>query len=187
MLMLPMAQASAEGSSSYASFTGGVGGAGDIGTLHVVDSSATSDRASGIESSGGNAGTTDHTSGISTTGANAGTTGGGTGSVGLTGGSSGSSGGDGSNGGNADESEINNNQVNLDTVWNNTNIEADNVNGDVNGAAAATANAFQAITFNNTVVNNNQYASRAAVASDLHAMTTNVNGSVNLSNTVACN
>ena len=186
MLMLPMAQASAEGSSSYANFTGGVGGAGDIGTLHVVDSaSATSDRASGIASSGGNVGTTDHTSGISTTGSNADTTGGS--GIGLTGGSSTSSGGDGSNGGNADESEINNNQVNLDTVWNNTNIVADDVNGDVNGAAAATANAFQAITFNNTVVNNNQYASGAAVGSDLNAMTTNVNGSVNLSNTVACN
>jgi hypothetical protein len=97
-------------------------------------------------------------------------------------------GGDQANGGhNADESEIDNKQVNTDTVWNNTNVETDNVNGDVNASASATANAFQALTFNNTVVNNDQYASGAAVGSDLNAMVTNVNGSVNLGNTVACN
>ena len=89
--------------------------------------------------------------------------------------------------GSTDESDIINGQINLNSVWNNTNIQVDNVNGDVNGAAAATANAFQAVTFNNTVVDNNQYAAGAAVGSDLNAMTTNVNGSVNLSNTVACN
>jgi hypothetical protein len=85
------------------------------------------------------------------------------------------------------ESQIINNQVNTDTVWNNTNVEADDVNGDVNVGASATANAFQALTFNDTVVDNNQYASGAAVGSDLNAMVTNVNGSVNLGNTVACN
>lgn len=103
-----------------------------------------------------------------------------------------SSGGSASNGsdggsGSASESDIYNNQVNLGTVWNNTNVNADDVNGDVNVGAAATANAFQAVTFNNTVVDNNQYASGAAVGSDLNALVTNVNGSVNLSNTVACN
>lgn len=85
------------------------------------------------------------------------------------------------------ESQVINHQVNTDTVWNNTNVEADNVNGDVNVGASATANAFQALTFNDTIVDNDQYASGAAVGSDLNAMTTNVNGSVNLSNTVACN
>lgn len=115
----------------------------------------------------------------------------GSGDVGSTSGGSTDSGGD--SGGNtntgngASESEIVNKQVNLDTVWNNTNVEVDNVNGDVNASAAATANAFQAITFNNTVVNNDQYASGEAVGSDLNAQVTNINGSVNMSNIVACN
>jgi len=116
----------------------------------------------------------------------------GDGQAGTTSGGSSSGGGDtgdtGSNTGNgASESDIYNKQVNTDTVWNNTNIEADNVNGDVNASAAATANAFQALTFNNTVVNNDQYASGAAVGSDLNAQVTNINGSVNMSNVVACN
>lgn len=89
--------------------------------------------------------------------------------------------------GSTDESDIINGQVNLNSVWTNTNIEVDNVNGDVNGSAAAVANAFQAVTFNNTIVDNKQYASGEAVGADLNAQATNVNGSVNMSNTVACN
>jgi hypothetical protein len=89
--------------------------------------------------------------------------------------------------GNVNESDIVNKQVNLDTVWNNTNITVDNVNGDVNGGASATANAFQAVTMNNTIVNNSQYASGAAVGSDLNSQITNINGSVNLGNQVSCN
>jgi|HubBroStandDraft_5_1064220.scaffolds.fasta_scaffold92353_2 hypothetical protein len=89
--------------------------------------------------------------------------------------------------GNTNESDIINKQINLDTVWNNTNVTVDNVNGDVNGQASATANAFQAVTMNNTIVNNNQYASGAAVGSDLNAQVTNINGSINMSNQVSCN
>ncbi len=61
--------------------------------------------------------------------------------------------------GNTNESDIVNKQVNLDTVWNNTNVTVDDVNGDVNGQASAVANAFQAVTMNNSIVDNNQYAS----------------------------
>ncbi|HEX4859764.1 MAG TPA: hypothetical protein VFV07_00915 [Rhizomicrobium sp.] len=89
--------------------------------------------------------------------------------------------------GNTNESDIINKQINLDTVWNNTNVTVDNVNGDVNGQASAVANAFQAVTMNNTIVNNSQYASGAAVGSDLNSQITNINGSVNMSNQVACN
>jgi hypothetical protein len=89
--------------------------------------------------------------------------------------------------GNTNESDIVNKQVNLDTVWNNTNVTVDDVNGDVNGQASAVANAFQAVTMNNSIVDNNQYASGAAVGSDLTAQITNINGSVNMSNQVACN
>ena len=67
-------------------------------------------------------------------------------------------------------SQIINGQVNLDTVWTNTNVTVDNVNGDVNGSAAAVANAFQAVTFNNTIVDNNQYASGEAVGADLNGV-----------------
>jgi len=195
--MLPMTQAYAAGSTNaYAGGVGGVGniafvGAGDPTTLHVESSA---DRGNTVDKlNGGTGSSTD----ASTTGSTIDKVSGGNGSGSLSSGyrpaatpddgTGGSTGGSTDNGGNASESDIINNQVNLDTVWNNTNIVTDNVNGDVNGAAAATANAFQAITFNNTVVNNNQYASGAAVGSDLNAMTTNVNGSVNLSNTVACN
>jgi hypothetical protein len=115
--------------------------------------------------------------------------GGSSGSVG-TAGSGGSTDGSGSgstSNTNGNETEIVNKQVNLDTVWNNTNVTVDNVNGDVNGQASATANAFEAVTMNNTVVNNSQYASGAAVGSDLTSQITNINGSVNMSNIVACN
>ncbi len=88
---------------------------------------------------------------------------------------------------NTNESDIINKQINLDTVWNNTNVTVDDVNGDVNGQASATANAFQAVTMNNSIVDNNQYASGAAVGSDLNAQITNINGSVNMSNQVSCN
>jgi hypothetical protein len=108
-----------------------------------------------------------------------------------TGAASGATSGNGANGngvnGGKSESDIDNNQVNTNTVWNNTNVTVDDVNGDVNVGAAATANAFEAVTMNNTVVNNNQTATGAAVGSDLNTMATNINGSVNLSNTVACN
>jgi len=182
-LMLPTAQAFAGTSTDrYAGGVGGVGniafvGAGDPGTLHVVDSAAggstidrtnaggsTIDRASGDKTASKTDGATAATSGSTADGA-ASTT----------------------DGGDASESDIINNQVNLNTVWTNTNVEADNVNGDVNGSASATANAFQAVTFNNTVVDNNQYASGEAVGADLNAMVTNVNGSVNMGTVVACN
>jgi hypothetical protein len=89
--------------------------------------------------------------------------------------------------GNTNESDIVNGQINLNSVWTNANITVDNVNGDVNGQATAVANAFQAVTMNNTIVNNNQYASGAAVGADLNASVTNINGSVNMNTQVACN
>jgi len=89
--------------------------------------------------------------------------------------------------GHVNESDIINKQINLDSVWTNTNATADNVNGDVNGSASAAANAFQAVTMNNTLVDNKQYASGAAVGADLNAQVTNINGSVNMGTTVACN
>jgi hypothetical protein len=85
------------------------------------------------------------------------------------------------------ESEIVNGQINLDSIWTNNNMQVDNVNGDVNGSASAVGNAFQAVTMNNTTVDNNQYASGAAIGADMNAMVTNVNGSVNLNTQVACN
>jgi len=89
--------------------------------------------------------------------------------------------------GSTDESDVLNNQINLDSVWTNTNIQVDNINGDVNGQATAVSNAFQVVTFNNTIVDNNQYASGEAVGANLNAMVTNVNGSVNMNTQVACN
>ena len=47
--------------------------------------------------------------------------------------------------------------------------------------------AFEAVTMNNTTVDNNQYASGAAIGADMNATVTNVNGSVNLNTQVACN
>jgi hypothetical protein len=85
------------------------------------------------------------------------------------------------------ESKIINGQVNLDSIWTNNNMQVDNVNGDVNGSATAVGNAFEAVTMNNTIVDNNQYASGAAIGADMNAMVTNVNGSVNLNTQVACN
>ncbi|MBV9989988.1 MAG: hypothetical protein JOZ72_01730 [Alphaproteobacteria bacterium] len=170
---------------------GGVGGVGNIALSGVGASDkldvVTADPGDGT--SGNTVGTTG--GGVLRTGAQrkdgqgeVGSTSGGSSGGGDTGGDSG---GDTNTGNGASESEIVNKQVNLDTVWNNTNVEVDNVNGDVNASAAATANAFQAITFNNTVVNNDQYASGEAVGSDLNAQVTNINGSVNMSNIVACN
>jgi hypothetical protein len=195
-LILPTAQAFADGSIS-AAYAGGVGGVGNInlsgaGALNVVVPGASTDNGNGTSShAGGNpGGTVDQDSGTAggTTassyrpGATADASAGATTGSGSTAGS-----GSTTTGGDTSESDIYNNQVNLNTVWNNTNVTVDDVNGDVNGSAAATANAFQAVTFNNTVVNNNQYASGEAVGSDLNAQVTNINGSVNMSNVVACN
>jgi hypothetical protein len=184
-LMLPTAQAFAAGSttSPYAGGVGGVGniafvGAGDPPTLNVESP----DQGTGIKKSNAQGGTIDKTDGGS---GNGGPTGSNyrptsaeddTGSTGAA-----------TDGEDTSESDVINHQVNLDTVWNNTNVEVDNVNGDVNVGAAATANAFQAVTFNNTIVDNDQYASGEAVGSDLNAQATNINGSVNMSNVVACN
>jgi hypothetical protein len=85
------------------------------------------------------------------------------------------------------ESQIINGQINLDSIWTNNNMQVDNVNGDVNGSATAVGNAFEAVTMNNTTVDNNQYASGAAIGADMNAAVTNVNGSVNLNTQVACN
>src|SRR6185437_9639722 len=62
------------------------------------------------------------------------------------------------------ESQIINGQINLNSIWTNNNME-----------------------MNNTIVDNNQYASGAAIGADLNATVTNVNGSVNLNTQVACN
>ncbi|HVU19268.1 MAG TPA: hypothetical protein VHE09_00940 [Rhizomicrobium sp.] len=158
----------------------GIGGVSLFGGgVNAVDSSGVVDsKVGGMTASSGSktaSNTLDSGTGTNAPGASAGTSSGGDNS------------GTGNNGGNGSESEIYNKQTNTDTVWNNTNVEVDNVNGDVNASAAATANAFQAVTFNNTVVNNDQYASGAAVGSDLNAQVTNINGSVNMSNIVACN
>ena len=82
------------------------------------------------------------------------------------------------------ESEIINGQINLNSIWTNNNMQVDNVNGDVNGSAAAVGNALEAVTMNNTIVSNSQYASGAAIGADMNAMVTNVNGSVNLNTQV---
>lgn len=179
--MLPTAQAFADGSTT--SYTGGVGGVGNIAFVGAgnpvsvtVDSSPRNGGTIDRTNSGGSAGT-DHGSDGPTSGLRPATTP----DDGSTGGGTTTTGDD------ASESDVINHQVNLGTVWNNTSVEVDNVNGDVNVGAAATANAFQAVTFNNTIVDNDQYASGEAVGSDLDAQVTNVNGSVNLSNVVACN
>ena len=186
--LIPMTQAFAAGSTNATTVSSdgvvqlgsnsGIGGASLFGGgVNAVDSNGVVDTAPGTVASNG------------ATKANAAAPGAASNSDtgnGVAGGAANNS-DSGNNGGNGNESEIYNNQTNLGTVWNNTNVEVDNVNGDVNVGAAATANAFQAVTFNNTVVNNNQYAAGDAVGSDLNAQVTNINGSINMSNIVACN
>ena len=85
-------------------------------------------------------------------------------------------------------SQIQNNQVNLQTNWSNLNGQADTVAGDVAVQGAAGGNLMDITTMNDTVVNNKQIVgSMASIGSDISVGINNIGGSVGIQNQALCN
>ena len=85
-------------------------------------------------------------------------------------------------------SQINTNQVNLQTNWSNMTGNIDTVAGDAVMQGAAGGNLMDITTMNNTMVNNSQIVGPgASIGSNITGNINNIGGSVGIQNQAVCN
>ena len=85
-------------------------------------------------------------------------------------------------------SQIQNNQINLQTNWSNLNASVDTVGGDVVAQGTAAGNMVDVTTMNDTRVSNNQIVGpNATIGSNVALDVNNAWGSVGITNQVSCN
>jgi len=85
-------------------------------------------------------------------------------------------------------SQINTNQVNLQTNWSNMTGNIDTVAGDAVMQGAAGGNLMDITTMNNTMVNNSQIVGPgASIGSNIVGNINNIGGSVGIQNQAVCN
>jgi hypothetical protein len=85
-------------------------------------------------------------------------------------------------------SQINTNQVNLQTNWSNMTGNIDTVAGDAVMQGAAGGNLMDITTMNNTMVNNSQIVGPgASIGTNIVGNINNIGGSVGISNQAVCN